>query len=63
MYVYAVRPKRNKRRTGAWRLQNSSESSEGRESAVRSERPMKAKRMAMKAVAAEGLLKSRGVGC
>ena len=62
MYVYAVRPKRKRRRTGAWRPQNWSKMSSWRERAVRSLRPRKAKRMAMKAVAAEGLLKSRGVG-
>lgn len=47
---------------GAWRPQNWSKTSSCRERAVRSEKPMKAKRMATKAVAAEGLLKSRGVG-
>lgn len=48
---------------GAWRPQKASKISSGSESAVRSLRPRKAKRMARKAVAAVGVLKSRGVGC
>jgi hypothetical protein len=47
---------------GACRPQKASNISSGSESAVRSERPKKAKRMARKAVAAVGVLKSRGTG-
>jgi hypothetical protein len=42
--------------------QKASNISSGSESAVKSERPKKAKTMARKAVAAVGVLKSRGMG-
>lgn len=63
IYVYPVRAKRNAHRTGVCVPQNSTKTSSERESAVRSVRPRRAKRTAMNAVAAVGLLKSRGVGC
>lgn len=62
MYVYAVRLKRKSRRIGVALPQYSAAISSFMDMAVRSERPMKAKRIARKEIEAEGDWNSRGIG-
>lgn len=62
MYEYPVTANKKARRTGVCVPQYCSLTSSDMESAVRSESPRNAKSRPMKAVAAEGLLNSRGVG-
>jgi len=63
IYVYPVRPKRNNNRTGVCVSQYVEQTSSAMYDAVISVRPSRPRMTAMKDVAAEGLLKSLGVGC